>query len=93
MNPSAAALVYDAQMNADTSTDVVERGRVGAGRGQGDLHLQGGDQRVMGGASSSLGLPPVLAQTASQQEVLPRRFILARKAQQGVLCRDTTTHT
>ena len=69
---------------------MVEGGRVGAGCGQGHLHLQGGDQRVLGGAASSLSLPPVLTQAASQQEALPRGFIFTRKSQQGVLCRDTT---
>lgn len=58
---------------------MVEGGRVRAGCGQGDLHLEGGDERVMGGAAASLGLPPVLTQAASQQEVLPRGFIFTRK--------------
>ena len=71
-------------------TNVVEGSRVGAGRGQGDFHLEGGDERVMGGAGSSLGLPPVLTQAASQQEVLPRGFVFTRKTQEGILCRDTT---
>lgn len=78
-------------------TDMVEGGRVGAGCGQGHFHLEGGDERVMGGAASSLSLPPVLTQTAPQQEVLPRGFIFTRKTQQGVLCRDrgklSTAHT
>lgn len=69
---------------------MVEGGRVRAGRGQGDFHLEGGDERVMGGAGSPLTLPPVLTQAASQQEVLPRGFILTRKTQQGILCKDTT---
>lgn len=68
---------------------MVERGRVRAGCGQGNFHLEGGYERVMGGAPSSLCLPPVLTHAASQQEVLCWRFILARKTQQGVFCRDT----
>ncbi len=69
---------------------MVEGCRVRAGCGQGDFHLEGRDQRVMGGAGSSLRLPPVLTQAASQQEVLPRGFIFTGKTQQGILCRDTT---
>lgn len=67
---------------------MVEGGRVRAGCG--DFHLERGDERVMGGAASSLSLPPVLTQAASQQEVFPRGFIFTCKTQQGVLCRDTT---
>lgn len=69
---------------------MVEGGRVGAGCGQGDFHLERRDERVMGGAASSLGLPPVLTQAAPQQEVLPRGFIFTCKTHQGILCRDTT---
>lgn len=69
---------------------MVKGGRVRAGCGQGDFHLEGGDKRVLGGAASSLRLPPVLTQAASQQEVLPRGFIFTRKTKQGILCRDTT---
>lgn len=67
---------------------MVEGGRVRAGCG--DFHLERGNERVMGGAASSLSLPPVLTQAASQQEVFPRGFIFTCKTQQGVLCRDTT---
>lgn len=45
-------------------TYVVEGGRVRAGRGH--FHLERGDERVVGGASSSVGLPPVLTQAPSQ---------------------------
>lgn len=69
---------------------MVERCRVRAGRGQRDFHLEGGDQRVVGGAASSLSLPPVLAQAASQQEVLSWCFIFTCKTQQRILWRDAT---
>lgn len=45
-------------------TYVVEGGRVRAGRGH--FHLERGDERVVGGASRSVGLPPVLTQAPSQ---------------------------
>lgn len=41
-------------------TDMVEGCRVRAGRGQGDFHLEGGDECKMGGAASPLRPPPVL---------------------------------
>lgn len=43
---------------------MIERGRVGAGRGH--FHLERGDERVMGGAASSVRLPPVLTLAPSQ---------------------------
>lgn len=49
---------------ACSGTYVVEGGGVGAGRGH--LHLEGGDEGVVGGASSSVALPPVLTQAPSQ---------------------------
>lgn len=69
---------------------MIEGGRVRAGCGQGDFHLEGWDERVMVGAASSLILSPVLAQAPAQQVVLPQGFILTRKTKQGILCRDTT---
>lgn len=45
-------------------TYVVEGGGVRAGRGH--FHLERGDERVVGGASCSVGLPPVLTQAPSQ---------------------------
>lgn len=49
---------------ACSGTYMVEGRRVGAGRGH--FHLEGGDEGVMGGASSSVALPPVLTQAPSQ---------------------------
>lgn len=45
-------------------TYMIEGGRVRAGCGH--FHLERGDERVMGGAPSSLRLPPVLTQAPSQ---------------------------
>lgn len=67
---------------------MVEGGGVRTGRGH--FHLERRDKRVMGGAASTLRLPPVLTQAASQQEVLPWSFIFTCKTQQGVLCREPT---
>lgn len=66
-------------------TDVVEWRWVGAWRGAGHFHLDGGHQRVLRGAASPLSFPPVLAQAASQQELFSRGFVFTGKTQQGVL--------
>lgn len=69
-------------------TDVIQGRGVRAGRGQGHFHLEGRDQRVVGGAAPSLRLPPVLTQTAAQEEVLSGGFVFTHKTQQGILCRE-----
>lgn len=71
-------------------TNVIQGCRVRARRGPGDFHLKGRDECVMGRAGSSLGLPPVLTQAATQEKVFAWGLVFALKMHQRILCRDTT---